>query len=608
MKRFFWIYIITMILASALLLQAFADQVSPVGGVGIGGVDISGAGKMTEADSTEEATSEEEMTESDGDVPESGPEQSGPEETEPDEETEPAAPSGGQHYEFDNSKYAGIELDENLVIADGIYIGEDGGDMLSLSGMHPSEAREAAEEFYYNIVSAPVTIKAGSETIMTSLEEMGLDYDTDGIAEQAAFLGQYGGLIKRYKELADIKVDKVVFTASYELSGDRVDAFIRDFISSRDAEVKEASITREDGEFVVSPSVLGWHTQVEETKNNIFEAVYSGLRTGIEIEAAVETERPYRTTEALSQIQNRLGTYTTDYSSSNAGRKKNIKVASGNLNGIVVMPGDSLSVSTSMKERTPENGYELASEYLNGESVDAYGGGVCQVASTLYNALLKAELQIDKRSNHSMLVRYVQPSFDAAISWGSKDLVFTNNTEAPVYIATSCDGAELTISVYGKEYRSPNRKVVYTSVEVERIPSESITKEDPNQPVGFIEKKGSNHDQCTSYLKKTIYEDGEVVDIVEFKTDYYNASYETITIGTFVDPNAPVPQTDENGNPVDPGTDDGQPTDPPADDGEGDGGEEPESPEPEPTEPEPTEPEETEAEETEPESESEAEE
>lgn len=498
MKRSLFIYLTTFLLAACLAVTAFAEEKTPAY-AGAGDLDFSSL-----IESTEESTEK--------------------------EETKPSRPQRPEN----------LEIDESILIADGIYAGSENGEMIHLGGLNAKQAAEAIFDMYESLGREPFTVTAGDQTFVTTLDDLGFTYDTSGMVEESVFLGQYGGLIRRYKELTDIRVDKVVFSAKCAMDEDKINAFIDNNISILNVEARDAEITRVNGEFVVAPSVIGWSTNVDATRANIENVIADGLRHGMSAEAAVELTVPVKTTEALSQIQDRLGSFTTEYETSADGRKVNIRVASENLNGLVVMPGDSVSASTMMKERTPENGYELAGEYLEGETVEAYGGGVCQVATTLYNALLKSEIQIDKRYNHSMLVSYAQPSFDAAISWGTKDLVFTNDTGAPIYIASSCDGATLTFTIYGKEYRSPNHKVVYEAVVVERKVSESIIKEDPNQPETYIEKKGSNHDECVSYLKKSVYEDGELVDTIQFKTDYYNASFQTIIKGTI-----PVASTED---------------------------------------------------------------
>jgi len=417
--------------------------------------------------------------------------------------------------------------DDSVVIADGISVSG-----ISLSGMRPSEAVSALTDFYENVSTSPFCFRASGKVYNTTLEALGFSYDIAGIVEDAAYAGQYGPLIHRYKTLMDLKNGSLSMDVYYSIDEEKIKAYVKDQIAADDVLPVDATITRKDGEFIVTDSVVGREVDVDATVQTAVAAVMNQLSANMTVEATVKTVVPDRTTEALSTIQDKLGTFSTDYSDSAEGRKANLKVGSGNLNGTVLMPGESCSTSQTMQRRTPENGYQLATEYLDGENVEAYGGGVCQVATTLYNALLRAEIQIDKRYNHSMLVSYVDPSFDSAISWGTKDLVFTNNLDHPIYIAASANGYTLTFSIYGTEYRPENRKIKFRSVIIERIASEDILKEDPLLPVGTVEKTGHNHDKCKSYLVKEIYVDGKLTETINFKTDEYIASHRTVTTGT----------------------------------------------------------------------------
>ncbi len=428
------------------------------------------------------------------------------------------------------TSYAGsrVVLDESTVILEGVYAGA-----LDLSGMTIAEATASITTYMDSLGDEVLTVQLGSATFTTTLSELGFSYDLTNVVENAATLGQEGGLIQRYKVQMDLKYDKVILDVPHSLSEDKVDSFIASELSIYDVSAVEATIKRSGGTFVVTQESDGQKTDAEATKESILTAVEDNLYEGnLLVEATVVVTTPTKTYAALSTISDLLGTYSTNYSSSASGRKTNIKVASSNINGTVLMPGESLSVSDAMLPRTAENGYALAGEYSNGETVQAYGGGVCQVATTLYNAVLRAELQIDKRYPHSMLVSYVDPSCDAAIASGSKDLVFTNNTENAIYIAASCDGSTLTFSIYGTEYRSSSHKIVFKSVVVSRVESESIVVYDETLPTGTTITNGTNHDKCTSYLVKYVYENGELVDTVQYSTDYYSASCKTITIGT----------------------------------------------------------------------------
>ena len=140
------------------------------------------------------------------------------------------------------------------------------------------------------------------------------------------------------------------------------------------------------------------------------------------------------------------GTCTTGFSTSSSNRINNIEVAAGHLNNLVVMPGQEISVSDTIKPRTTANGYKSAGAYLNGRTVPAIGGGICQVSSTVYNAVKNAGLTVLERHPHSMPVHYLPLGLDAAISAGSKDLRFRNDYSAPVILRAYTEGKNLIVN------------------------------------------------------------------------------------------------------------------------------------------------------------------
>lgn len=128
------------------------------------------------------------------------------------------------------------------------------------------------------------------------------------------------------------------------------------------------------------------------------------------MEAKVKEEQPSVTEADLSTIQDELGSFSTD--AGGGERWKNLKNGVEKLNGTVVMPGEQISVHDVTAPYDEEHGYVQAGSYENGQVVDTYGGGICQVSTTLYNAVLFSELKVVKRYPHSMLVSYVPPSRD----------------------------------------------------------------------------------------------------------------------------------------------------------------------------------------------------
>lgn len=122
----------------------------------------------------------------------------------------------------------------------------------------------------------------------------------------------------------------------------------------------------------------------------------------------------------------------------------------------------------------------------SGKVVDSYGGGICQVSTTLYNAVLNAELEVLERHNHTMIVTYVDPSKDAAIAEGLMDLRFANNTDYLIYISGYAYGGELTFTIYGHETRDPNRTVEYVSETTGTTTADGVALYATDQPVGYL--------------------------------------------------------------------------------------------------------------------------
>lgn len=143
-----------------------------------------------------------------------------------------------------------------------------------------------------------------------------------------------------------------------------------------------------------------------------------------------------------------LGSFVTKYSN-NANRTTNLRLASNKINGTVIMPGDTFSYNKIVGERTIAAGYKNASVFENGRIVDGLGGGICQVSTTLYNAVLYANLQIVERTNHMFLAGYADGGRDATVAYGSLDFRFKNNRTYPIKIESRVENGYCTVKVYG---------------------------------------------------------------------------------------------------------------------------------------------------------------
>jgi vancomycin resistance protein YoaR len=195
------------------------------------------------------------------------------------------------------------------------------------------------------------------------------------------------------------------------------------------------------------------------------------------------------------------------------------------------MPGDSFSLLDHVVPFTADNGYALAPSIAEGSLVDTYGGGICQVATTLYLALLDAELQVDERHNHSMMVSYIEKSKDAAISEdGGKDLQFTNNLDVPIYIYGEADDGDLRFVIYGAEYRPKDREVTYESKVTHTEKVEVVINTSDEKYLGYFDCTNDGSEGIDAELIKTVTQGGETYQET-VNTSYYPMQPCTYVVG-----------------------------------------------------------------------------
>lgn len=161
-----------------------------------------------------------------------------------------------------------------------------------------------------------------------------------------------------------------------------------------------------------------------------------------------------------------LATYSTKYVN-NPARTTNLRLASNKINGKVIMPGEEFSFNRVVGRRTKAAGYKDAAIFSDGQVTDGLGGGICQITSTLYNAVVFANMDITSRRNHMFVPSYVTGGRDATVVYGSTDFKFKNSRSYPIKLVSSVEGGVATVSVYG--YRNPNDPEYEISIETSLV-------------------------------------------------------------------------------------------------------------------------------------------
>lgn len=403
---------------------------------------------------------------------------------------------------------------------------------VNLSGMTEAEAQSALDARVKELGEKKVTLKLESEEMKVTLEDLGVHIEhADELVKTAMAYGKDGGVWKRNAQIKRLQKEKMVLEATYAIDEDLAKKVLEKKMEKVDKGTVDATIKRENGQFVITDEQRGITVDMEASHNalTLFFAGDWEHKDAV-ITLVSKVDEPRVTREDLEQIEDILGTYTT-HCGVGGGRVQNIQTGSSKMNGTVLMPGEEFSADAMMRPYTKENGYEEAGSYLNGKVVQSMGGGICQVSSTLYNAVILAELEVTQRQPHSMLVSYVEPAMDAAIAGDWKDLKFKNNQDIPIYIEAYVKNGNLTFNIYGKETRPSNRKIEYISETIE------TKKADPEfeasgAPLGKIEQIDSEHVGKTAKLWKVVYEDGKEVDRILVNTSKYSSSPAVYSVGT----------------------------------------------------------------------------
>lgn len=209
----------------------------------------------------------------------------------------------------------------------------------------------------------------------------------------------------------------------------------------------DATFKIENGEVTVTEAKPGYTFDEAEA----IAAIAKLTEDGEMLKIPCKPMPPKYTTEELkAKLFNKdLASYSTRYNAGQANRSANVANAASKINGKIILPGEVFSFNQTVGKRTVANGFKPAPEYVNGQSVTGIGGGTCQVSTTLYSAVLYANLEVVSRRNHSMSVSYVPLGQDATVTDGGIDFKFKNNTEYPVKIKSSASGGKITVTIVG---------------------------------------------------------------------------------------------------------------------------------------------------------------
>lgn len=399
-------------------------------------------------------------------------------------------------------------------------------------------------------IAISLTGEMGGESFYETISGADMNISTD--IEQVLLDALVGGRNKSYNTTLSIDYEAL----------DRRIAAINSALSFGPADATFSLTMDEDGKpnLVYTEGRVGMGIDIPATEQLVREALDSGNYQA-SLTPQLTQQQPSITVDDLKQQITLIGSCTTEYRNkgladwteekkqTTLNRAFNVEKAAGLINGNVIQPGEVWSYNDTVGDRNEKNGWKEANAIVGGETYRLeYGGGVCQVSSTLYNALLEANIEIVYRRKHSIPADYVPLGLDATVDTGHIDFKFRNNTDYPLYLFAytnvskeSSRWSDITVLLYGQALPEG---VTYKPRAVqleETVPDEPIVTYDPEMLEGeeVVTVEARNGYKVEVYLDKFL--NGELVDSTYLYTDEYAAIRQKVTVGTLV-PATPTPK------------------------------------------------------------------
>lgn len=403
---------------------------------------------------------------------------------------------------------------------------------IDVSGMSVAEAENVVlTNMLENKKDVEIELSCKGKTWTLNGNDFEVYNKVQPVVAQMSRYGRDGNFFQNLSRAKKIKKEGKDFQVSYACVLANINEKIDDIVAEVEQEARSASLLFEpekDDPFTLDEGQSAVLVNRDKLLKEIDNALLLGTKAKIEI-PIFEIEGQIDLEELKNSVIKR-SEFSTSYEKSGQDRKNNIKKALASFNGMIVQPKQTVSFNETTGARTEEAGYSNAHIIVGGVYVDGVGGGVCQASTTLYNALLLADVDILSVNHHSLPASYVPLSLDAMVSGDYSDLVFQNNLDSPIYIKTVCDNKNVKVEIYGQKF-DEGESVAVRSELVKILPhgGDKIVKDQKGEYSNKILYKGEylrikyprEGYESKAYLQH--FKNGELVDEKEIRHDFYQA-------------------------------------------------------------------------------------
>lgn len=417
-----------------------------------------------------------------------------------------------------------------------IYAGISIEDM-DMTGKTKEEAIEVIKSIKQSeIKKQSMNLKGMDKEYTIGLEEIAFDYDYQEAADIAYGLGREGNLFERYKKIKEIEKNNKKIELKSHYKSENIAQKAEIIAKEIDREVVDSKFDFNGGNFNISDEVIGYKVDEKQLASKIEENIYK-LEA---IEIPINTIEPKYTKEYYSKINGIIGSSSTSFKTSGPGRVSNVQLSARAFNGKILHPGENLSYNSTLGPITTKAGYKDAPVIVAGDLQPGVGGGICQTSTTLYNALLRADLTVTERSHHSIPSAYMEKGLDAVVAGNYLDLKFRNDFDYPIYISSRTVGKTVYFDIYGdKKNRDYTIQMEAKILKVIPHKVREIVKNDMKPGSRKVEQQGRNGYKVATYKHKI--KNGKVIETKQVSSDYYKEREGIIHIGPKVQAPVEVP-------------------------------------------------------------------
>lgn len=402
---------------------------------------------------------------------------------------------------------------------------------VNIGGLSKEEAKNKLNDNLQELImDKKLLVTDGNKTIELNYSELKPEYKIDEIVDNALNYGKDKNLFQKNSLIEGNKITELDAQITYDEN--QLLAFEEKVKESFNVAPKNAEVTVNSGKVSIKDEVIGKSIDENELHKKLLENINGNVDEEKTIEIVLKDTQPKIKAEDLKKITGKISEYSSSYVNTGDGRVKNMQIAAETVSGTIIMPGEEFSYNELIGDTTPDKGYEKANTYVGDEIVPDYGGGICQVSTTLYRAVMRANIRSTERMNHSMIVSYSEPGLDATVANGYIDYKFVNTYDFPIYIQGYVNGGVVNFSIYGNVEAMGNKTYDLISVVNEKIAPEVVYKEDNTLEEGkeVVKSYGMTGYKATAY--QVTYENGVEVNRELISNDTYLKTDTIVRKGT----------------------------------------------------------------------------